>query len=396
MLRMRCACSLAKFGVSVVAASKRDYYEVLGVNKNASEADIKKAYRTLARKYHPDLNRESGAEESFKEVNEAYEVLSNAEKRGMYDRYGHAGLGGAAGGFDPFGGAGGFSGDIFSTIFDAFVGQGARTAGGQRAGIRGSDLRYHLQLEFEEAVFGAEKEITYNRLEECTTCTGSGAEPGTDPVKCAKCNGQGEVRTRAPIFNMLTVMTCDECGGTGKQIAVPCHDCRGAGRRRASRTLTVKIPAGVDEGAQIRLRGEGEGGARGGPAGDLFVTLDIKAHRLFQRNGNDIVLELPLNIAQAALGAELTIPTIEGEADLDIPAGTQAGEIFRLRGKGVPSLRGNGRGDQLVVTKVVVPTKLNDRQQDLLKQLATELGGESGQEREDGGFFAKLRGAFRG
>ncbi len=378
-----------------MATSKRDYYEVLGVSRNASEAEIKKAYRGLARKYHPDLNKESGAEDMFKEVNEAYEVLSNAEKRGMYDRFGHGGLGGAAGGFDPFGGMGG-TGDIFSTIFDAFVGQGARTSGGQRAGLRGSDLRYHLELEFEEAVFGAEKEITFQRLEECSTCAGSGAEPGTDPVKCSKCNGQGEIRTRAPIFNMLTVMTCDQCGGSGKQIAVPCHDCRGAGRRRSSRTLSVKIPAGVDEGAQIRLRGEGEGGARGGPSGDLFVTLDIKPHRLFQRNGSDILLELPLNMAQAALGAELTIPTLDGEADLDIPAGTQHGEVFRIRGKGVPFLRGNGRGDQVVVTKIVVPTKLNDRQRDLLKQLAAELGGNGEQEREDGGFFAKLRDAFRG
>ncbi|CAA9260828.1 MAG: Chaperone protein DnaJ [uncultured Chloroflexia bacterium] len=378
-----------------MATSKRDYYEVLGVNRNASEAEIKKAYRGLARKYHPDLNKETGAEDMFKEVSEAYEVLSNAEKRGMYDRFGHSGLGGATGGFDPFGGMSG-TGDIFSTIFDAFVGQGARTSSGQRAGLRGSDLRYHLELAFEEAVFGAEKEITFQRLEECTTCSGSGAEPGTDPIKCAKCNGQGEIRTRAPIFNMLTVMTCDECGGSGKQIAVPCHDCRGAGRRRGSRTLTVKIPAGVDEGAQIRLRGEGEGGARGGPSGDLFVTLDIKPHRLFQRNGSDILLELPLNVAQAALGAELTIPTLDGESDLDIPAGTQHAEVFRIRGKGVPFLRGSGRGDQLVVTKIVVPTKLNDRQRELLKQLGAELGGEAGQDREDGGFFAKLRDAFRG
>ncbi len=379
----------------MVTESKRDYYEILGVGRDATAADVKKAYRVLARKYHPDLNKETNAEAQFKEVSEAYEVLSDADKRQMYDRFGHAGVGGAAGGYDPFGG--GFSGsDIFSSIFDAFVGQGQRGGSGQRTGIRGSDLRYHLELEFEEAIFGTDKELNFSRLEECITCAGVGAEPGTDPVKCPKCNGQGEVRTRAPIFNMLTVMTCDECGGSGKKIAVPCRDCRGQGRRQRSRTLNVKIPAGVDEGAQIRMRGEGEGGARGGPAGDLFVTLAIKEHEVFQRSGNDIVLELPLNIAQAALGSELQIPTLEGESELDIPAGTQSGELFRIRGKGVPFLRGNGRGDQIVVTKVVVPTKLTERQRDLLRQLSAELGTGVGDGDDDGGFFSKLRGAFRG
>jgi molecular chaperone DnaJ len=379
----------------MVAASKRDYYEVLGVGRDASAEQIKKAFRTLARKYHPDLNKESDAEAKFKELNEAYEVLSDSDKRAVYDRFGHAGLGGAAGGFDPFAGAG-FGGDIFSTIFDAFVGQGVRGGGAsQRTGIRGADLRYHLTLEFEEAIFGAEKEIRFERLEECLTCGGSGAEPGTDPIRCPKCNGQGEIRTRAPIFNMLTVMTCDECGGTGKKIAVPCHDCRGAGRRRASRTVNVKIPAGVDDGAQIRLRGEGEGGARGGPPGDLFVTLSVKEHKLFQRNGNDIVLEMPLNIAQAALGAQLRVPTIDGETELEIPPGTQGGEVFRIRGKGAPFLRGSGRGDELVVTKIVVPTKLTDKQRDLLRQLSQEFGGE-GDDDHDGGFFSKIRDALRG
>lgn len=382
----------------MVTDSKRDYYEVLGVARDAQAAEIKKAYRVLARKFHPDLNKESDAEAQFKEVSEAYEVLSDTDKRAMYDRFGHAGVGGAAsqGYGDPFGGFGG-SADIFSTIFDAFVGQGARSSASQRGGIRGSDLRYHLELSFEEAVFGIEKEITFNRLEECTTCVGSGAEPGTDPVKCPKCNGQGEVRTRAPIFNMLTVMTCDECGGTGKKIAVPCRECRGAGRRQRGRTLTVKIPAGVDEGSQIRLRGEGEGGARGGPAGDLFVTLAIKQHKMFQREGNDVVLEMSLNIAQAALGSTLMVPTLEGETELEIPAGTQGGELFRLRGKGVPFLRGNGRGDQVVVTRIDVPTRLNERQRELLQELAQEFGTTpGGGEHEDGGFFSKLRDAFRG
>ena len=378
----------------MVTESKRDYYEVLGVGRDASTAEIKKAYRVLARKYHPDLNREADAEAMFKEVSEAYEVLSDSDKRAMYDRFGHAGVGGAAGGFDPFAG---FSGaDIFSTIFDAVVGQGTRAGARQHGGMRGSDLRYHLTLEFEEAIFGVEKEITFQRLEECTTCAGSGAEPGTDPIRCQKCNGQGEIRTRAPIFNMLTVMTCDECGGTGKKIAVPCRDCRGAGRRQRGRTLNVKIPAGIDEGAQVRLRGEGEGGARGGPAGDLFVTLSIKPHKFFQRDGNDVVLELPLNIAQASLGAQITIPTLDGETELEIPPGTQGGELFRIRGKGVPFLRGNGRGDQVIVTRVAVPTRLSDRQRDLLQQLAAEFGTAPGGEHDEGGFFSKLRDAFRG
>lgn len=377
----------------MVAATKRDYYEVLGVEREATPDQIKKAYRKLARQYHPDLNKEADAETKIKELNEAYDVLSDSDKRAMYDRFGHAGMSGAAGGFDPFGGAGG---DIFSTIFDAFVGGGRGPVAGDRRTLRGADLRYHLELEFEEAIFGAEKEISFQRLEECSTCAGSGAEPGTDPIRCPKCNGTGEIRTRAPIFNMLTVMTCDECGGAGKKIAVPCRECRGAGRRRASRTLTVKIPAGVDEGSQIRLRGEGEGGARGGPSGDLFVTLTIKPHQHFQRNGNDIVLELPLNIAQAALGAHLQVPTIDGDAELEIPAGTQSGELFRIRGKGVPFLRGNGRGDQLIVSKVVVPTRLSDRQRELLQELEIELDGKSGHDRDDGGFFSKLRDAFRG
>lgn len=369
---------------------KRDYYEVLGVAKGASTDEIKRAFRQKARQFHPDQNKETDAEAKFKEVNEAYQVLSDADKRSMYDRFGHAGLGGAAGGFDPFGG--GFAGgDIFSTIFDAFVGPG-RQSTNTRTAVRGNDLRYHLQIEFEEAVFGITKEISFKRLEECGTCSGTGAEPGHDPVKCAKCNGQGEVRVRAPLFNMLTVMTCDECGGTGKKITVPCHDCRGQGRKANQRTLSVKIPGGVDEGSQIRLRAEGEGGVRNGPAGDLFVTLDIKPHKLFKRDGNDIVLELPLNIAQAALGAELEVPTVDGAEPLTIPAGTQHGTLLRLKGKGVPYLRGNGRGDQLILTQVVVPTKLSDRQRELMEELAEEFGGEA--DGREGGFLGKLRDAF--
>jgi molecular chaperone DnaJ len=310
----------------------------------------------------------------------------------MYDRFGHQAMGGA-GGYDPFGGFGGMpTGDIFSTIFDAFVGQGVRQGGSQNV-LRGSDLRYHLQVDFEEAIFGTEKEISFPRSEGCATCHGSGAEPGTDLTKCPKCNGQGEIRTRAPIFNMLTVMTCDQCSGTGKVVAVPCHTCKGDGRTRTTRKVKVTVPPGVDTGLQLRLRGEGEAGLRGGPSGDLLVAISVKEHPLFQRNGNDIVLELPLNVAQAALGAEIKVPTVGGEEMLDIPPGTQHETVFRLRGKGAPSLRGAGRGDQLIVTRIVVPTKLNERQRELLEELNSEWGGEPFEKR-DGGFFSKLKDAF--
>lgn len=375
-------------------ASKRDYYEVLGVEKSASADELKKAFRQKARQYHPDQNKAADAEANFKEVNEAYQVLSDADKRAAYDRFGHAGVGGAGGpGFDPFGGMG--NGDIFSTIFDAFVGQGARGQGGPRGstGIRGNDLRYHLEIAFEEAIFGVEREISFKRLEECPTCHGSGAEPGHDPIKCPKCNGQGEVRVRAPLFNMLTVMTCDECNGTGKKISVPCHDCRGQSRKPTQRTLNVKIPAGVDEASQIRLRGEGEGGARGGGAGDLYVTLDITPHKRFQRAGNDIYLELPLNLAQATLGTELHVPTVDGDETLAIPAGTQHGAEFRIRGKGVPALRGGLRGDQVVVARVQVPSRLTTRQRELMEQLAAEFGDEV--DTDDGGLLGKIGGKLR-
>ncbi len=374
----------------MAASFKRDYYEVLGVARSASADEIKKAYRRLARQYHPDLNKEPDAETKFKEINEAYEVLSDADKRAMYDRFGHQAVGSGAGGFDPFGGFG--AGDIFSSIFDAFMNQGARGANGPTA-LRGADLRYHLQIEFEEAIFGAEKEITFQRLETCGTCRGSGAEPGSDLVRCPKCNGQGEIRTRAPIFNMLTVVTCDQCGGTGQTIAVPCHTCRGEGRVRATRKVKVNIPPGVDTGLQLRLRGEGEAGVRGGPPGDLLVAIAVKEHPLFHRNGNDIVLELPVNVALAALGGEIRVPTLTGEETLEIPPGTQHETIFRLRGKGAPSLRGQGRGDQVIVTRIVVPTKLTDRQRELLQELAEEWGGDPFEKR-DGGFFSKLKDAF--
>lgn len=373
------------------ASSKRDFYEVLGVSRSASTDDIKKAYRRLARQYHPDLNKEAEAETKFKEISEAYEVLSDSDKRAMYDRFGHQAVGGAgAGGYDPFGGMG--AGDIFSSIFETFMNQGGRS-GPTSGAMRGADLRYRLQVEFEEAIFGTEKEISFQRLDTCTTCGGNGAEPGTSKKTCPKCNGMGEVRTRAPIFNMLTVMTCDQCNGSGQVAETPCHTCHGDGRTRTPRRVKVTIPPGVDDGMQIRLRGEGEAGQRGGPPGDLMIVIQVRPHRLFQRSGDDIVLVLPLNVAQAALGAELNVPTVDGDEPLVIPPGTQHEAIFRLRGKGAPRLRGGGRGDQVIVTQVKVPTKLTERQRDLLEQLADEWGDEPLGKRDEG-FFSKIKDAL--
>lgn len=367
-------------------AAKRDYYEVLGLERNASQEDIKKTFRRLARQYHPDINREPGAESMFKEINEAYEVLSDTEKRSLYDRFGHSG---PAGSFDPFGAGG----DPFGSIFEAFFG-GAGQRQGQRGPQRGADLRYTLAISFEEAIFGIEKEIEFRRLETCATCKGSGADPGTDPVRCPKCGGLGEIRQRAPLFNMVTVTTCDQCRGEGTVIAIPCKECRGEGRLRQTRHLAVKIPAGIDGASQIRITGEGDAGPRGGPYGNLYVALDVQPHKYFVREGNDILLELPLNVAQATIGTELDIPTVDSSERLRIPAGTQTGAAFRLRGKGVPFLRGSGRGDQIVVTRVVVPTKLTDQQRKLFQELEKALEPEPLGGQQDAGFFSRLRSAL--
>jgi molecular chaperone DnaJ len=367
-------------------ASKRDYYEVLGVSRSASQDEIKKAFRRLARQYHPDVNKESGSDAMFKEINEANEVLSDPEKRAVYDRFGHNGPAGQ--GFDPFGNA-----DPFGSIFEAFFG-GATQRQAQRGPLRGADLRYTLSVTFEEAIFGVEKEIEYRRHENCPACRGNGAEPGTDPVRCPKCNGLGEVRQRAPFLNMVTVTTCDQCRGEGTVIAIPCRECRGEGRVRQPRRISVKIPAGVDNSQQIRISGEGDSGPRGGPAGNLYVALDVQPHNYFVREGNEILLELPLNIAQAALGAELDIPTVDGTERLKVPPGIQTGATFRLRGKGVPFLRGNGRGDQIVVARVVVPTRLSDHQRKLFQDLADSLDQEPIGGQQDEGFFGRLKSAL--
>ncbi|EFO81999.1 chaperone protein DnaJ [Oscillochloris trichoides DG-6] len=370
----------------MTTGAKRDYYEVLGVSRGASPDEIKKAFRRLARQYHPDVNKDEGAEAKFKEINEAYEVLSDEQKRAMYDRFGHS-VPGSGGGYDPFGG-----GDAFSTIFDAFFG-GAAGGRTQRGPQRGADLRYNLKLSFEEAIFGCEREIEFRRLENCPTCKGNGAEPGTDPVRCPKCGGSGEVRQRAPLFNMVTVTTCDSCSGTGYVIPMPCRECRGEGRVRQSRRITVKVPAGVDSSQQIRISGEGEAGPRGGIPGNLYVALDVQPHALFVRDGNDIILELKLNVAQAALGEELEVPTLDGPERLRIPPGTQTGQSFRLRGKGVPFLRQSGRGDQIVVSRVMVPNRLNDHQRKLFQELARTFDPED-QGEHDEGFFGRIKDAL--
>ena len=354
--------------------SKRDYYEVLGVPRNADENAIKSAYRKLARQYHPDVNKAPDAEERFKEVNEAYEVLSDADKRQAYDRFGHAatqGGFGVGGPGNPFSGMGGF-GDIFEEFFGGFG--GARSAA--RGPTRGDDLRYDLEITFQEAVFGAEKEIEIPRLEICPVCQGSGAEPGTKPIRCPQCNGTGEVRRaqQTILGQFVSVTPCPRCKGEREIVTTPCSNCHGQRRVTVMRRLAVSIPAGVDDGMRIRLSGEGEPGERGGPPGNLYVFLHVQPHPVFQRQENDILLELPINIVQAALGCEPDVPTLDGKVKLTIPPGTQNGTVFRMRGKGVPILRSNRRGDQLVTVRVVVPDKLNDKQRKLLQELGDTLG----------------------
>jgi molecular chaperone DnaJ len=356
--------------------TQRDYYEILGVPKNASNDDLKSAFRRLARQYHPDVNKEPDAEERFKEINEAYAVLSDADRRAAYDRFGHAGVQGA-GGMPDFNVDFSDFADIFGDLF-GFGGFGRSSRRSRNAPRRGADLQYRVDLTFEEAVFGVEREIEITRDEVCATCNGSGAEPGTSPVRCATCNGAGEVRqVRQTILgSMVQVGTCPTCNGAGETIATPCHTCQGRGLERRTRKKVVTIPAGVDNGTQIRLAGEGQPGINGGPNGNLYLAIQVKAHKFFRRRENDVLLDLDINIAQAALGAEVEIPTVDGPAKLKIPNGTQPGKVLRMRGKGVPHLRGNGRGDQLVIVNVDVPTHLNSEQRQLFEKLAKSLGSE--------------------
>jgi molecular chaperone DnaJ len=347
---------------------KRDYYEVLGVARSASNGEIRSAYRRLAKQYHPDVNQEDGAEERFKEINEAYAVLSDDDRRASYDRFGHAGLKGMDFDFD-FG-----FGDIFEEFFG--FGMGGRRA--RNAPRRGVDLRYDITLEFEEAVFGVDREIQFNRQEVCSVCNGVGAEPGTTPVRCSTCNGSGEVRQVRQTFlgSMVNVSTCPNCGGRGETISTPCKNCSGRGLERKQVTKTIPIPAGVDSGTQIRLAGEGEPGVNGGPKGNMYVIVHVKPHRFFRRKNDDVLLDLAVNVAQASLGAEIEVPTLDGEEKLTIPAGTQPGKVIKMRGKGIPHLNRNGRGDQHVVISVDIPRTLDIRQRELLEELAESLGTE--------------------
>lgn len=374
---------------------QRDYYDVLGVAKNADAQELKKAYRKLAMEFHPDRNRSSDAPEKFKEINRAYEVLSDAETRQRYDRYGHAGVDGNGSGPQGFEGFQNFEG--FGDIFDAFFGGGERGGRRRRGPAKGADLRYNMRITFEDAVFGAEKEIEYPRLERCEHCGGKGAEPGTDMITCPECNGAGEIRrAQQSIFGQfVNVATCPRCQGEGRMIPHPCNKCRGSGREKATRRISVKIPAGVDDGAQIRIMGEGEAGMRGGESGNLYVVLAVAPHAKFERVEDHILFELPVNVAQAALGAEVTIPTLDGDMEFGIPAGTQSGEDFVIRGKGVPHLRGSGRGDMVVRVTAVIPDELTDEQRELLQKLADTMGTPT-LPKKGKGFFERLRDAVAG
>jgi len=351
-----------------MATNKRDYYDVLGVSRSASDEELKKAYRRLAKQYHPDTNKDQGAEARFVEINEAYEVLSDSQKRAAYDRYGHAGLGNGIGaGFGDFGGFSSIN-DLFETFFGSATGTQRRT-GTQR----GADLRYDLTITFEEAVFGCQKEIELPRWETCPNCRGNGAQPGTSTARCSACQGTGEIRrVQQSIFGQFVNVTmCERCRGEGRVITTPCEKCRGQGRVRNNRRVVVNIPAGVDDGINVRVTGEGEVSARGGTPGNLYVILTVKPHHLFKRQGNDIIYELPISFAQAALGDEVDVPTVDGKSTpIKIPAGTQSGRSFRLKGMGVPVVHSSARGDQHVLVKVVTPTNLSSEQKRLLEEFA--------------------------
>jgi molecular chaperone DnaJ len=349
-------------------AVKRDYYDVLGVPRDAEDAEIKRAFRRLAQQHHPDVDKNEGAEQRFKELNEAYRVLSDRQRRTAYDMFGHAGVeGAAAGGFEGFGGGFGPFGDIFDAFF------GGAPAGTRRRTrvVAGADLRYDLTIDFAEAVFGITKEISFSTLVSCSHCAGSGGEPGSEPETCPECNGTGERRRVAQTIlgQMVNIVACQRCGGEGRIIGSPCSVCGGDGREREERTIQVTIPAGIDDGQRIALEGQGEAGPRGGPNGDLYVAVKVRPHPELVRRGTELYHELAVTFPQAALGTTLTVPTVEGEEEVEIPAGSQSGHEIRLRGLGVPRLRGAGRGDLHVIVNVVVPSKLGKRERELLREL---------------------------
>lgn len=380
-------------------AEQRDLYEILELQKGASEDEIKKAYRRLAKKYHPDLNPgDKTAEQKMKEVNGAYEILSDAEKKSRYDQFGFAGIDpNYAGGQGGAGGFGGFQdfdlGDIFGSMFGG--GFGGSTQRGRSGPRKGETLRISLQLTFEEAVFGCEKSVSVTRDEACKDCGGTGAKKGTQPETCPVCRGTGQVKStqRTPFGVFSSSSPCQNCRGTGRIIKEPCHSCNGAGRVRKSRTIKVSIPAGIDDGQTISLRGEGNGGVQGGPAGDLYVTVSVREHKIFQRDGQDILLEMPVSFVQATLGATITVPTVDGKVEYEIPEGTQTGTVFRLRGKGVPNVNGRGRGDQYVKVNVEIPKDLNHEQKELLRKFEESTGDSCYAQRK--GFFKKMKDLFK-
>ena len=373
-------------------AEKRDYYEILGVPKTATEAEIKSAFRKQAKTCHPDLHPgDKAAEARFKELNEAAEVLGDPEKRAKYDQFGHAAFDPSMGGQNPFeGGFGGFGfSDIFDQMFGGGFGGGTRTQNGP---VAGNDLRYSMTLTFEEAAFGVRREILIPREESCSTCGGTGAKPGTQPVRCTTCGGTGQVRTQQNTIlgSFTATRPCSACRGTGKIIKEPCQDCKGTGRVRRNTRIVVNVPAGIDNGQTISMRGEGEAGLRGGPRGDLYTSVTVRPHKLFQRRGYDLYLEMPIPFTTAALGGEITVPTLRESVRYTVPAGTQSGATFRLREQGVPRLHNQGRGDLLVKVYIDVPKKLTEEQRHLLTQFATTQGGG----RPRGGkksIFSKLR-----
>ena len=377
-------------------ADKRDYYEVLGVEKGASGDEIKKAYRKLAKKYHPDLNPndKEGAEAKFKEATEAYEVLSDDNKRRQYDQFGHAAFDQTAGGYG--GGGAGFDGFDMGDIFSSFFGGGF---GGQRqnpnAPQRGRDIAYNIDLTFEDACFGTEREISINHLEKCEECNGSGAAKGSSPITCPTCHGTGQVKTvqRTPLGNFQSVRTCSSCGGKGTIIKEPCRKCGGKGTVRNGKKVRVKIPAGIDNGQQVYIRNEGDAGANGGPNGDLILNVRVKPHKIFIRQGYDVLCDYPISFVQATLGAEVQVPTIDGKVSYTIPEGTQTGTVFRLKGKGIQKVNSTQRGDQYVTIKIEIPKDLSESQKDILRHFDEKVDSSKYKQRKS--FFEKMKEMFK-
>lgn len=392
-------------------AEKKDYYEVLGVNKNSTDDEIKKAYRKLARKYHPDLNRDNpkAAEEKMKEINEAYDVLKDKDKRAQYDQFGHAAFSGgggygsySSGGFtgginmnDIFGNMGGAGGFDMGDIFDQFFGGGSTRTRQKTGPQKGADLRYDLQITFEEAAFGKETTIKVPRMENCEECDGTGAKKGTKPDTCPDCHGTGmrQTTTRTPFGMISNARPCERCNGTGKLIKNPCEHCHGVGKIRVERDLKINIPRGIDEGQRLRISGGGQAGDRGGAPGDLYVYIIIKPHRIFTREGTNVYCEVPITFVQAALGAKIEVPTIDGKVELTVPEGTSYGKVFRIRGKGIPQRLGDGRGDEFVKIKVLTPQNLSSRQKKLLREFEDGTS-DSTNNPEKKSFFDKLKDLF--